>query len=342
MQNRKKGNTVPIRFGIIACSNIARRRFVPALINSPIAKLERIGSRSIDKAKQFALDFGCSKHGFYEDVLDDPDVDCVYISTPVNLHEYWVMEAARHGKHVICEKPAVMNYQAALGIIECCRQNQVKFLEGYMFQYHPQYTYSLEVLKNNIIGVPRLFTSQFTYPRPPQGDIRLNPDLGGGVFFDSAGYPVAAVLMLIDDAPDLVLCTVEKDRETGVDKSVAITITFKSGITAQIFTGFDIFYRSYYSIHGTLGRLESERAFAVPTTWRVKVKLEAESGTTWREFEPVDHFQLMIEAFCKKLIDDKELNINSDRNFLRQHAIMDAALRSWSKKDVQRVVSYPG
>ena len=85
----------PVRFGIIACSNVARRRFLPALGASTTARLEHVGSRDPAKAGQYAREFSCAKSGSYEAVLADPAVDAVYISTPPSLHTEWVHRASR-------------------------------------------------------------------------------------------------------------------------------------------------------------------------------------------------------------------------------------------------------
>ena len=129
----------PIRFGLIGCSSIARRRFAPAVTKSSFASLERIGSRDVTKAEQFARELGAPKWGTYEDVMTDPNVDAVYISTPPALHESWVRLAAEHGKHILCEKAAFSDYRTAVAMAELCRRLKVHLMEGYVFGYHPQH-----------------------------------------------------------------------------------------------------------------------------------------------------------------------------------------------------------
>ena len=94
----------PLKFGIIGCSRIAKRSVIPAIQKSEFAELEIIGSRSTDKAKEFANQFNCEKFGTYEDVISDDSVDVVYISTTINTHEEWSNKATAAGKHVYVEK----------------------------------------------------------------------------------------------------------------------------------------------------------------------------------------------------------------------------------------------
>ena len=85
-----------VNFGIIGCSSVASRRFIPALLQSQYANLEMIGSRDSQKAEAFADKFKCIKHGTYKDVITDPDIDVVYISTPITLRDELVSFALKN------------------------------------------------------------------------------------------------------------------------------------------------------------------------------------------------------------------------------------------------------
>ena len=103
----------PLKFGIIGCSRIAKRSVIPAIIKSEFAELEIIGSRSTDKAKEFASEFNCKKFGTYENVISDDSVDAIYISTPIGTHEEWSIKASEAGKHVYVEKSSAANFDSA-------------------------------------------------------------------------------------------------------------------------------------------------------------------------------------------------------------------------------------
>jgi NDP-hexose-3-ketoreductase len=318
----------PLRFGLIACSSIARRRLLPALQRVAGAKLVRIGSRDPENAARIAAEFSAERSGTYQEVLEDPQVDAVYLSTPPGLRLEWVKKAARANKHILCEKPAFMHANQAREAVDTCRRHQVRLFENYVFKYHPQHAQIRSLIESGRIGAPRFFQSEFTYPRPPENDIRLNPDLAGGVFHDSAGYPVAAALMHIRSRPVAISCRQGRDASTGVDDNFAATIHFCGGETAQLFVGFGLHYRSRYAIAGALGRIESERAFSVLPDKPVTVALETESGLEKLPVEPADQFQLMIEAFCAgvrgTVVDGK----NFEDDLLRMHFLMDAAAQS--------------
>ena len=166
-----------IKFGIIGCSRIAKRSFIPATIKSEFAEIEIIGSRSVDNAKIFSNEFDCKKYGTYEDVFSDDSVDAVYISTPIGTHEDWVLKAASAGKHIICEKSSTTSFESARKMTKRCKQNNVRIMEGFVYRFHPQHQKVKELIANNRIGDLVSFNGSFGFPAFPQGDIRYDSKL---------------------------------------------------------------------------------------------------------------------------------------------------------------------
>ena len=123
------------RFGIIGCSRISDLSTIPAILESQYAELEFIGSRTTAKAKKFAKKFDCKKYGTYEEALKDNQVDAVYISVPVGLHEKWSILAARAGKHILCEKSSTDSYESAKKMVSESKKNNVRIMEGFMFRF---------------------------------------------------------------------------------------------------------------------------------------------------------------------------------------------------------------
>jgi predicted dehydrogenase len=333
----------PLRFGIIACSKVARRRFLPALLGSNVARLERIGSRDAARAELYAREFSCGKYGGYGAVLADPEVDIVYISTPPSLHLEWVLKAADAGKHIWCEKPAFPDYKSAVRAVDYCRAAGVRLIEGYVFKYHPQHARAKSIITEQRIGAPRFLYSEFTYPRPTEGDIRLKTDLAGGVYHDSAGYPVAAALLQLPGEPAEVFCQLGKDSATGVDDSFTMWLGFSGGETAQLLAGFGLLYRSTYSVLGTRGRLSLARAFSVAPNMKAVLQLETDGGDETIIVDPADQFLLMIDDVARKIRGDSAGSEKRafETELLRQHAIMDAAGRSHRERRMVALSEYP-
>lgn len=315
----------PVRFGIIGCSSIARRRMAPAIRASEMALLEHVGSRDAQKGARFAGEFGCSKSGSYEAVLADPNVDAVYISTPPALHEPWVRAAAEQGKHILCEKPAFPNLQIAREAVELCRRRSVRLMEGYMFSYHPQHAVVESLIKEGRIGEPRVVQTEFTMPQPAEGSFRLQKELGGGVFTDASGYPVAAAMLLFKSPPASVYCRIETDATAGVDNAVSMMLNFSGGGIAHVLAAYGLYYRSRYSVLGDKGRIEATRAFSVLPDVETKIIVETASGVETIPVAPVDQFHLMLEDFCEKVTGPAASPGMFEENLLRQHTVMEAA-----------------
>ena len=321
-----------LRFGIIGCSSVAKRRFLPALQKSASARLERIGSRSPAKAAEYASAFSCAKAGSYEAVLADPEVDAIYLSIPVALHEFWLREAAKHKKHILCEKPAFSSLRPGIEIVRECREQGVRLMEGYMFRYHPQHGLVRKLVRENAIGRPRFFTGEYAVPRPAPEDIRFKPELGGGVFLDAAGYLPAAAALQIEAPPVSVLCQQVMDAATGVDEAVAMMVQFADGQIGHYRAAYGLQYRARYSLHGTLGRIEVERAFAINPDVEGRVVLETNDGVKRLTAEPADQFLLMIDDFAGQISGRAAGPDSFESLLVRQHTFMEAARLSIAER----------
>lgn len=130
-----------VRIGIIGAAEIARK-VSRAIALAPNATLSAIGSRSVEKAAKFASDNGFSPqvkiYGSYEAVLDDPEIDAVYVPLPTSLHLRWAVLAAEKKKHLLLEKPVAPNVAEFDKILEACEANGVQFMDGTMWMHNPR------------------------------------------------------------------------------------------------------------------------------------------------------------------------------------------------------------
>ena len=140
-----------IRFGILGCADIARK-VSRSITLAPNATLYAVGSRSLEKAERFAAANGfppsAKVYGSYEAVLDDPDVDAVYVPLPTSLHLKWAVLAAKKKKHLLLEKPVALNVSEFDRILEACESNGVQFMDGTMWMHHPRTAKMRELLSD--------------------------------------------------------------------------------------------------------------------------------------------------------------------------------------------------
>ena len=325
------------RIGIIGCSTIANGSTIPAILKSDNCKLAFVGSRSYDKAKKIAQEFGCEKYGSYEDVLDDSNVDAVYISTPVGTHEEWVIKSAQAGKHVLCEKSSTISFDAAKKMIRSCKENNVRLMEGFMFRFHPSHRKVKEIINNGIIGNLFSFSSRYGFPPVSKDNIRYDKSLGGGILNDAGCYPINASRMLFGSEPEGILCSLIMDREKQVDTKATIFMDFNNGRYSQSAVGYDLFYQSTYSLWGSNGSLSLTRAYNVPPDMHVTLDVIANNFQEKISIDTADHFKIMINSFCDEIHNPNSLQYNFEEDLLNQARVMEAARISNKEKRYVRI-----
>lgn len=325
--------TSKIRFGIIGCSSIAKKSTIPAIISSKNATLEMIGSRSKTKAKIFSDEFSCQKYGHYEEVLENDDVDAVYISLPMNLHEEWSIKAAKFGKHILCEKSAVLSYNSAKKVIKKCNTNDVRIMENFVFKSHPQHKKISNVIKKNTIGKIHTFNGKFGFNLPiSKQNFRFNTKFGGGALNDIGCYLVSASKMIFQDLPISIFCNLEINKKSKIDSQGNIIMLFPNHKTAIISFGYDNYFQSTYEIWGSKGMIKTERAFNVSPKMQISLKLYSNDKIKNFMIKPVNQFQLTIENFCNGL--NSIPNNNFEKDFLEQALIMDGIRKSFTKNSI--------
>ena len=321
----------PLKFGIIGCSRIARKSVIPAILKSEFAELEIIGSRTVEKSKEFSTEFNCKKNGTYDDVIFDDSINAVYISTPIGTHAELAMKAASAGKHVYCEKSSTDSFTSAKEMVECSKNNNVRIMEGFMFRFHPQHQKVQELINNKKIGNIDSFYGSFGFPSFPEGDIRYNKELGGGFLNDSGCYPICASRMIFDQEPLSVFYHNSIDSKTGVDVKGTSILTYKNNKTASITYANGNYYQAKYEVWGSEGVISLDRAYSVPSDFITKINLQYNIENTWEgrkneiiKVEPTDHFLKMIDIFCMEINGNSKLSLNFEKELLNQAKVMEA------------------
>jgi predicted dehydrogenase len=320
-----------IRFGIIGCSNIAKSSVLPAMKKSKNVILEHIGSRSEEKAKNFSDEFGCKKFGSYNDVLNDEDVDAVYISTPISTHEEWIAKSANSRKHILCEKSSVDTFSSAKKSIKVCNDNDVRLMEGFMFRFHPSHRKVKELIQQKKLGKISLFSSKYGFPPISKNNIRYNKSLGGGILNDAGCYPICASRIIFGSEPIGISCEQQIDKEHEVDTKTSLFMKFNNSQISQSFVAYDMSYQSTYSIWGSEGHLQLTRAYNVPSDMNVNLEINSSTINEKISIDPVNHFEIMIDSFCSELITPGSSSFNFEEDLLNQAKSMEAARLSFKE-----------
>ncbi|KAL8523594.1 hypothetical protein ACS0TY_013540 [Phlomoides rotata] len=238
----------PVRFGILGCAEIARK-VSRAMLLSPNSTIVAIGSRSIEKAAAFAEKNGfpaaAKAYGSYEAVLDDPEVDAVYVPLPTSLHLQWVVLAARKKKHVLVEKPVALNVAELDQILAACESSGVQFMDATMWMHHPRTAEMRAFLSDESrFGRLKAVHSIFSYNNGDdflKNDIRVKPDLDAlGALGDTGWYCIRAILWAVNyQLPKSVTAVKNAEfNEAGVNLTAAASLHFDHDITATFYCSF--------------------------------------------------------------------------------------------------------
>ena len=324
-----------IKFGVIGCSEIANSSTIPAILESQNAELEFIGSRTNSKAKKIARKFGCKKYGSYEEVLKDKEVNVVYISVPIGLHEKWSILAAKAGKHILCEKSISDSFKSAKKMVLESKKHNVRIMEGFMFRFHPSIENVLNLLNKKIIGEVFSFQSRYGFPKISKKNIRYQKKLGGGILNDAGCYPICASRILFNEEPESVYCKLNINKKYNVDEFANISLLFKTGKISDMSLGYGLLYQSVYEIWGSKGILNLSRAYNIPPDMSASLKINTTKRTEIK-IKPTNHFKSMIDNFSKE-IQNKKIKFDFEKDIINQAKVMEAARKSNKEKRVVKI-----
>lgn len=297
-----------IKWGILSTASIAQKAIIPALKKSKNSEVYAIASEN-NKSKQTASLFNIPKaYDSYLDLLEDQEIEAVYIPLPNTLHKKWVIEAANKGKHVLCEKPAALKSDDLKEMINACKQNNVLFMEAFMYQFHPQHQSVKEIISSGEIGDVKHMTSAFTFQLDNKNDIRLNSELGGGSIFDVGCYCIHASLFILNQEPKEVYVSGDIPSNLGVDITASGLLTFDNGSTAGFHSSFEEPMSNQYEVFGTRGSIQVPFAFR-PDLREGKgtIRVTNENGITREESVYGDQYILQVEYFSQCILEQQPI-----------------------------------
>lgn len=247
-----------VRFGIIGCGIIAER-FAKALKRSPAAQLYACAAREHERADAFAKKHGAKKaYGHYQAILEDKDVDAIYIATVHTTHARIARESILAGKPVLCEKPFFTNEKEGEEIISLAREKQILTMEGFWTRTLPAYHKAKDWIKNGKIGEIRLIRTAFCFPFPYTQQTKnhrlWNPKVGGGALLDAGVYPYQYVTGIMDAPPEEVNAAIQY-APSGVDATVSMILKYPSAM-ADCLTSINGYMDTTAILSGTQGYIK--------------------------------------------------------------------------------------
>ncbi len=232
-------STQSLRWGIISTGSIAHT-FARGLREARRGHLVAVASRTQESADKFGDEFGIAhRHADYQSLLENPDVDAVYIATPHPYHAQWAVRAADAGKHLLVEKPLTLNWPDAARVIEACERGGVQLLEAFMYRCHPQSAKLVEIIRSGALGDVLKIEATFGFMSNAGPQSRLiDPELGGGGILDVGCYTMSLCRLIAGAAQNkpfadpLEIKALGKLNEFGTDDQATAVMRFPGDILA--------------------------------------------------------------------------------------------------------------
>ena len=284
-------STPRARWGILGTGFIAGLQTPDLVDNGSV--VQAVGSRTMASATDFAARFRIpTSHGSYADLVADPDVDVVYVSTPHPFHHENALLALDAGKHVLIEKPFAMNAWQAREIVELAETKGLIALEAMWTRYLPHMVRIRELIRSGALGEVRTVIADHNQNLPKDPAHRLNdPALGGGALLDLGIYPVSFAFDVFG-APTGIRAAASM-TETGVDRQTAMIFEYGGGQQAVLHCALDTAGPNQASIIGTEGRIEIPSVWYTPSAF---TRYDADGNVVERFDEPVTGRGMQYQA----------------------------------------------
>jgi predicted dehydrogenase len=231
----------PVRIGVLGCAGVVGYALMSALPEVPDAVVGAIASRDIVKARAFASDHGIpTAYGSYQELLDDPAIDLVYVPLPVSLHCDWSIRVLQAGKPVLCEKPIAANAAEAVRMAEAAAAAGLPLIEALHNRYHPVILRVQEIIRSGQLGELRVIDTGLMVPGSmvTPNNIRFQYSLGGGVTMDAGCYCVDLLRILTGEEPQVVRAA-PRLLSPDIDISMEAELSFPGGCIGRFRTSLD-------------------------------------------------------------------------------------------------------
>lgn len=345
-----------MNIGVLCPSEIAYRRFMPALlktnihfegigINSPEERygcnipernvVEKMLQDETGKAKMFIDSYGGRLFSSYEEIINNSEIEAIYIPLPPGLHYQWAKKALEAGKHVLVEKPATISLNDTLSLVHFAEKKRLALHENYMFAFHAQLDAIEQTIKDGEIGDIRLYSIRFGFPMRAVNDFRYVKALGGGALIDAGGYCIKYAKRLLGDDTKIVCANLGTKPGFEVDIYGSGTLANDQGSIVQIAFGMDNDYKCELEVWGSKGTLKTGRVLTAPAGFVPNMTISKNGEVTTVDLPADDTFQKSILHFAK-CIDDSYYRNKNYVELIKQAELVE----NFSQMALRRGVDY--
>lgn len=326
-----------IRIGIICPSEIALRRFLPALTQTNNFKFvgiavadknewENASEKTLCQEREKASLFvnKCGGHIFegYNSLITSDEVDAIYLPLPPALHYKWAKNALLAQKHILVEKPATINGSDTQDLINIAIKNNLAVHENYMFVFHRQLQEIHDLIQQGRIGCVRQYRISFGFPLRAMSDFRYIKSLGGGALADCGGYTIKLTSCLLGKSAKLVYAKSNYINNFEVDMFGNAVMINDDGLSALLSFGMDNDYKCELEVWGNKGTLKTDRVLTAPPDFVPELQIKNNRDVEIVKLSKDDAFRKSIEHFatCIQNANARQQNYQA---ILRQARLID-------------------
>ncbi len=315
----------PLRLGILGAARIAPRALVEPARDSSRAEVVSVAARDPERARAFALENGIPRaEPSYDALLNDPEVDAVYVALPNSAHALWSIRALAAGKHVLCEKPLASNATEAEEMVLAAAQHGRILMEAFHYRYHPMAHRIVDIVRSGQLGALRDVAATFTV-EIPEADIRFDGALAGGALMDLGCYTVHWVRTLAGEP------TVASARATvgppGVDVTTSAELVFPGNVTGRIHCsmakGAEL--HAFLEVRCERGTVVAQNPLAPQFGYRLRVKTD--TGERLETVAGGTSYGHQLEAFVDAVLTGKA-PLTAGEDAVANMRVIDAIYRA--------------
>ena len=304
----------PIKWGLIGCGDIARKRVAPALRDAPMCELIAVSRARAELAESFARDFGARRwHSDWRELVANEEIDAVYVATPVHLHSEQTIAAAEAGKHVLCEKPMAMDVAECDRMIAACRANGVKLGVAYYRHFYPVVRRVKELLDSRELGVPiiaQINAFEWFDPEPsnPRAWLIQKEFSGGGPMFDFGCHRIEVLLNVFGAVREVKATLANTYFHREVEDLATAIFQFESGTCATLTVA-----HSAREPQDTLDMFCSQGSIHIPVLNEGTMQVLSSAGerTEKHPNHPNIH-QPLIEDFANAILQNRDPKVSGE------------------------------
>ena len=320
-----------VAWGILSTAKIGREKVIPAMQAAQWCDVQAIASRSLERARQTAAALGLARaYGSYEELFADPRIEAVYNPLPNEQHVALTLQAARAGKHVLCEKPMAMNASEAAQLREVA--GKVHIMEAFMVRFHPQWQLVRERVRSGELGAVRTLQTWFSYFNRDPSNIRNRSGNGGGALYDIGCYAIVTARYLFEAEPLRVVALIDRDPDFQTDRTVSALVDFGGGRRLDFTVSTQSVPYQRVQICGERKRIEVHIPFNAPPGVGADIFIDdgsALDGSAIRRetTSPCNQYGLQGDAFSRVIRGEKLLPYGLEDAVLNMRVI-DAVFAS--------------